>query len=152
MESWGIPIKSSLLSGKLKSAVQTFGKSAETRQMLESDKWIYLLDDWRMTEVKKRLLQSHASIYKLAEEHEITYIEDFCYLMIEDVFHGLLLGQTYDVHEIPDKRLKRIHDYFDQDGAQIVAMISPYGEKNRYKPFVFAIVPKLYQELRVKSV
>jgi hypothetical protein len=147
-ESWSLKVKDTVMSGQLKSYSKTFGKTKESQQMFESDKWVEILNEYRMTECKERVLKEFNTYYNLTDKHDITYIEDFCYLMREDVLHGLILGQTYDdIVTIPDKRFKRIKGFFAQDGASIVAMISPYGEKKRYKPFLFAIIPSLYNEL-----
>lgn len=107
---------------------------------LDSDLRVVIYDEARKVEVKRR--GQFKRFYNLTNGKTVI-IEGFCVLVPQDTLYGMLeAGQKPGVVvTIPDKQFKVLHSYFEQDNADMVAMVSPY------KPFVFALSLPLWKEL-----
>jgi hypothetical protein len=110
--------------------------------MFEGDRWVKLLGKDRKIENKKR--KNLNRIYKLVSDKAV-YITDFCVIMTEEMFHGLILGVVPEVTETKDERFTYLHEFFEQDNADIVSMVS------NYKPFLFAVSKKFWEELKNRN-
>lgn len=138
LEGWGLEVTETVMSGQLKSYAKVFGKNKETEKMFEGDRWVKILGKDRKIENKKR--QDLNRLYKLTSEDKAVYIKDFCVVMSEELFKGLLLGVVPEVVEIDDKRFSYLHEWFNQDNADMVSMVS------NYKPFMFAVTIDFWEE------
>lgn len=125
---WGLDARKIPLSGALKC------------EGLDSDLRVTILGKERKNENKRR--KDLNRLYKLVSPYKAIYIHDFCYIMDEKTFHDLVvLGINPEVEEIEDKRFTYLHNWFDQDKAEIVSCTS------NYKPFIFAVDISLWNEL-----
>ncbi|MDT8900900.1 hypothetical protein [Anaeroselena agilis] len=80
--------------------------------------------------------------YRMVEETGPFVIDGFCIVMGEQNFEFLLNGARLSPDTVlPDKRFKRLHDWFDQDGSDIVAM------KSNHRQWLFAITLNKAKEL-----
>jgi hypothetical protein len=146
LESWGYKTKSTVMSGQLKTYAETFGKTEETRQMFEGDKWVEIKDKWRMIESKKRTLDKFKSYYSRTEGDKGIIVGRSFVMLSQKAFHQLLLGMRLEYETIEDKRFKTIHDYFAQDNSDIVSLVSKEGKF--YKDYIFCLTYELLEELK----
>lgn len=94
----------------------------------------------RRIESKKR--KDLNSYYERCVAGKITYIDGYYYIMGQEEFHGLLLGQNYEITIIEHKGIKFLEEAFNQDNSDIVAL------KSNYSPYLFAITRELFEELK----
>lgn len=135
LSSWGFECSRTPMSGSLKGC-KIVGISDN---VLAGDIRAKIKDEYRRIEVKRSITLS--SYYKMVEGGPI-YIKDFCYIMNESGFKTLVTqSRLEETSEVLDARFKKLHDYFNQDDSEIVAM------KLNTQPFIFAITKKLMEEL-----
>jgi hypothetical protein len=120
LNSWGYETKRVPLSGALKAQYAHLAGDLE----MKYGESIYRI------EVKHR--SNLNTLYSATENLSLT-ISGFCVIMNEENFKHFLNGLAQDSEEVSDTRFKRIHDWFEQDDSDIVAM------KSNYKPWIFAI-------------
>jgi len=126
-QKWGFEAERVPLSGALKGS-------------LSGDVKVYINGKWRIHEDKKR--SNVESLYERTDNQTIMY-ENFCIMMSEDTFQGLLLGIVPDVTPMEDKKTKTLHKFFDQDNADIVS-IRQHGRQKS----VYAITLDFWEELK----
>jgi hypothetical protein len=128
---WGIKAEKQPGSGKFKGS-------------LGSDIKVTLLGKERLHEDKTR--SNAGGKFKKVKDTAIMY-EDFCVLMNELDFEILVReGKLPNYNLLPDKNTKGIHDFFNQDNADIVSIRLP---KNR--ECIYAVRLGLWREYSVLS-
>ena len=99
-------------------------------------------------------------IRKLIGEKGILYIKDFCFVMDENVFYDLVRNEpvtvsdgrtlvsevltqenNYKVREVSDRDFGWLHNFFEQDYADIVSL------DESYRDFLFAMQPAFFLEV-----
>lgn len=144
---WDIKIEPTISSGSLK---QVTGKVKNQKYLFSGD--FYSSDIIKGTrlkiECKKKQYSVFKRYYELVNEYDSVWIKGFCILINQDNFKDLinkaLISNPYCVE---DKQFKGLHKFFDQDNADMVAMISPNPDTNRYNDFIFAIKENLFKKL-----
>lgn len=129
--SWGLNVSRVAMSGALKESC------------LVGDKRMYQGDLKLTVGGKTYDIESkrHANL-KPYYERDLQYIEGFCYLLSEENLYKYLCGEVASFLTKPDKRLKKLHNFFNQDDSHIVAM------KVNYKPWLFAVREDVWEELK----
>jgi hypothetical protein len=126
---WGFEADRQPLSGALK------GKYC-------SDIHVNILGKERLHEDKVR--QDFNHYYNLTDVNDYVIVRDFCVMLSETNFHQLLLGmQPPEGLIIEDDKMKRLHDFFDQDHSDIVSCRGS-GKKKR----VFCLTIPFWNELK----
>lgn len=129
--SWGLDVKRVAMSGALKES-----SLIGDRRMYQGD--LKLIIGGKTYDIESK---RHASI-KPYYERDLQHIEGFCFLLSQENLYRHLCGEVTSFQTKPDKRLKKLHDFFDQDDSHIVAM------KVNYKPWLFAVREDIWKELR----
>jgi hypothetical protein len=129
--SWGLEVSRVAMSGALKDT------------NLVGDKGLYKGDLKLMVGNKIYDIESkrHANI-KAYYDRKNQHIENFCVIVDEIDFLRHMNLEELELYLQPDKRLKRLHGFFEQDDSDIVAM------KVNYKPWLFAVKEDTWEELR----
>lgn len=146
-QSWNINIHQTIASGSLKQVTNRLSK--QDKDLFISD---FYTEDLLKGEVirienKKRQYKVFKKYYEKTGDKPLI-IKDFCMIVNQTEFKNMLDGkfnQPYEV--IEDKNNKLLHDFFNQDNAQIVSLISPDDNSSRYKDFLFCIDNKIINKL-----
>ena len=131
LTSWGLEVKRVALSGALKANSLIGG-----RDMYAGDLKLTISD--KMYDIESKRHSNLGSYYN----KDLCYIEDFCYIVSADYMWQHLAGCDLPFATIEDKKMKKLHDFFEQDNSHIVAM------KMNYKPWLFAIREDIFNELK----
>lgn len=144
--------------------IEGSGAYKKSREGADSDLRVTVLGVERKVENKKR--QSFDRIRSLIGENKILYITGFCYVMDENIFYEIvknymsyieskdgvsldsimiLDGSRYKIHEVSDRNYGWLHEFFNQDYADIVSL------DESYKDFMFCLQPKFFEEVIKKS-
>ena len=146
-QSWNININQTIASGSLKQV---------TNRLLKKDKDLFVSDFYTEDIIKGEVIriENKKRQYKIFKKYycqtddKILLIRNFCYIVNQNDFKALLAKKVNQHLEvIEDKNNKLLHDFFKQDNAQIVSLISPDELSNRYKNFLFCIDIKTYNKL-----
>lgn len=133
--SWGFSCSKVPMSGVLKG-VSLVGVPDD---ILSGDIRILIKDVYRKIEAKRR---ANFSTYYKHVENKPLHIQGFCYMMNALDFKIVISqGKIGETNETPDKKFKALHDFFEQDNVEIVAM-----KMNNQEP-IFAITEKFMEEL-----
>ena len=121
--------------------IEGSGAYKKSREGADSDLRVTVLGVERKVENKKR--QSFERIRKLVGEKEILYITGFCYVMDENIFYDIVKNQTEIPHikEVSDRNYGWLHEFFNQDYADIVSL------DESYRDFMFCLQPKFFDEI-----
>lgn len=142
---WGIGIEKTFCSGSKKELAHEFGDKFSGDFNIKG-----LVNKNIKIENKKKLYSVFKRYYELTNQ-KICHIEGFCYLVPQDMFEDMLIRKVRHSHyDIADEKFKVLHNFFDQDNADIVTLISPKPESNRYLNFIFCVSEDLYKILSNK--
>lgn len=139
---WGIEIDKTFCSGSKKELAEEFGDKFSgdfnTKGLIGSNVKI---------ENKKKKYETFKRYYELTS-NGICHIKGFCYLVPQYIFVDIVKHKTrYSFSEVEDYKYKTLHDFFNQDNAEIVTLISPKPDSNRYLDFIFCVKEDLYEKL-----
>ena len=69
--------------------------------------------------------------------------------MTQDTFANILTSNNWslDFTVLEDTGNKALHDFFEQDNADIVTIISPDDNSNRYLDFLFCIKENIFKKM-----
>lgn len=146
-QSWNININQTIASGSLKQV---------TNRLSDKDKDLFVSDFYTKDLIKDKVIriENKKRQYKVFKKYyeqttdKILLIKNFCYILGQNDFKTLLDGKiNQHLEVIEDKNHKLLHDFFKQDNAQIVSLISPDESSNRYKDFLFCIDIKTYNKI-----
>lgn len=130
IQSWGYKCWHVKCSGALKYKGKKYA----------GDLKLIIANKVRTVEAKMR--KDFQLFYGLVEGGKAIVINGFCVLMDQERFKDLLSHKKpISIESIPDKNFRQLHGYFEQDNADLVAIVSPY------RPFIFALSLNLYAEL-----
>lgn len=145
-KEWGIPIEKTVASGQLK----------EVANRLKNQKYLFsgdfyttgLIKGSRLKiETKKRDYSVFRKYYLLCDL-DICHIKGFCYLVSQKELKAILNKENKQkVIEIDDKLNKGLHNFFEQDNADIVTLITPNSNGTRYLDFIFCFKENTYKKL-----
>lgn len=139
---WNIPIDKTFASGSKKELAKEFGDKFSGDFNIQG-----LLNHNIKIENKKKQYSSFKRFYELTEKG-ICHIHGFCYLIPQAIFEEIILHKTmHSSIDVEDKQFKVLHNFFNQDNADIVSLISPKTGSNRYLDFIFCVTENLYEEL-----
>lgn len=139
---WNIPIDKTFASGSKKELAKEFGDKFSGDFNIQG-----LIDQNIKIENKKKQYKMFKRFYELTQ-FGIIHIKGFCYLISQAIFQDIILHKTrHTVLEIENKNFKVLENFFAQDNAEIVSMISPSPDSNRYLDFVFAVKEDIYNKL-----
>lgn len=144
-DKWNIKIEQTISSGSLKSVV---GKVKEKYKFKSDFYTSDLVKGKRLRiENKKRMYKEFKRYYELTD-NQICIIGDKYILISQNIFEQILIKNNNNHCEITveDKKFKGLDNYFNQDNADIVTLISP-SETGRYLDFIFCLKTKVYLEL-----
>lgn len=147
-QSWNIKIHQTIASGSLKQVTNRLSK--KDKDLFISD---FYTEDLVKGEVirienKKRQYKVFKKYYEQTDVSRVLLIKNFCYILSQSDFKKLLDGNiNQHLEVIEDKNNKLLHDFFKQDNAQIVSLISLDELSNRYKDFLFCIDIKTMNKL-----
>lgn len=134
-----------VMSGKHKELANTVGTK---KYLFSGDFHIENLTKERLkVEVKKRQFDLVRKYYAATKFGDVVHIKGFCYVLSADNLIAITQGRTnFNEVQIEDTKHALLHSFFEQDNADIVAIISQ-GENNRYLDFVFAIQENVYKKM-----
>lgn len=145
-QSWNIPLEKTVASGQLKSVTN----KVKTQKYLFSGDFYTtgLIKGTRLKiENKKRQYTDFRKFYMLSD-YDICHIKGFCYLVSQKELEAILNRENKQkVIEIDDKQFKGLHNFFEQDNADIVTLISPNNKGTRYLDFIFCFKETTYKKL-----
>lgn len=139
--------------------IEGSGAYKKVREGADSDLRVTIFGKERKVENKKygSKVAALAKIRKLIGESGILYITGFCYVMDENVFYDIVKnymayvesensvmvsdGSRYKIKEVSDRDYGWLHNFFNQDYADIVSL------DENYRDFLFAIQPSLMKEI-----
>lgn len=127
----------------------------------DSDLRVTIYDKERKVENKKygSKVSALAKIRKLIGENGILYISGFCYVLDENVFYDIVKNangvdylrsgtafiqcpeKCYSIKEVSDRDYGWLHNFFEQDYADIVSL------DENYRDFLFCLQPNLMKEI-----
>lgn len=141
----GVYAYPTIMSGQHKEIAD---KVEEKQYMFSGDFHIEgLTKDRLKVEVKKRQLSLLQKYYSATKFGDVVAIGNLCWLVSADTLLDLVHRHgTHSFVKIEDVKHTMLHKFFEQDNADIVAMIAK-GDNNKYLNFVFAIRPKVFKEL-----
>lgn len=145
-QDWNIELKQTVASGQLKSVADRVN---ENKELFVSDFYSKELLKGKIIRIenKKRQFSTVKKYYNATNEHTL-YIKDFCYIVTQKVFKDILdKNYDYEIVQTEDKGHKQLHNFFKQDNAEIVSLIAPNENGNRYKDFLFCIKKDIFEEL-----
>ena len=131
------------------------GKHKELADKVDTKKYMFsgdfhiegLTKERLKVEVKKRQLDLTHKYYAATKCNDVVHIKGFCYVVSADCLIAMTQGRKdFNVVQIEDTKHALLHSFFNQDNADIVAMISQ-GDTNRYLDFVFAIQENVYKKI-----
>ena len=69
--------------------------------------------------------------------------------MTQDTFANILTSNNWSLDStvLDDTGNKALHDFFEQDNADIVTIISPDDNSNRYLDFLFCIKENIFKKM-----
>ena len=92
--------------------------------------------------IESKVKRNSQAWYKLLTKADVVHIEGFCYMMMQDTFQAKLLGVSGHTEIAKeDQRFKALHDFFDQDGSELVVV------SRDNMPFIFCVTEESYQTL-----
>lgn len=136
--------------------IEGSGAYKKSRTDADSDLRVTILGKERKIENKNYASNKpkYAKIRSLIGENKILYIENFCYIMNENVFYDLLKdchmedntvscesGEVYKIKTVSDRNYGWLHVFFDQDYADIVSLDEAYHD------FLLCVQPSLFKEI-----
>lgn len=145
-KEWDIPIEKTVASGQLK----------EVASRLKNQKYLFsgdfyttgLIKGSRLKIENKKRCYSDFRKYYLLTDYDICHIKGFCYLVSQAELKRILDKENNQrVIEVEDKKHKGLHNFFEQDNADIVTLISPNKEDTRYLDFIFCFKENIYKKL-----
>lgn len=145
-KEWGISIEKTVASGQLK----------EVASRLKNQKYLFsgdfytsdLIKGIRLKIENKKRQYSDFRKYYLLSDLDICHIKGFCYLVSQKELKAILDKENKQkVIEIDDKQFKGLHNFFEQDNADIVTLISPNAKGTRYLDFIFCFKENTYKKL-----
>jgi hypothetical protein len=133
-----------IMSGKHKEIAD---KVDEKKYMFSGDFHIEgITEDRLKVEVKKRQLNLLQRYYSATKFGDVVEIKNFCVLVSADTLLGIVRRHgEYNTAVVEDKKHSMLHGFFNQDNADIVAMIAK--DSNRYLDFVFAIKKDVFKKI-----
>lgn len=150
LKSWNLPAEKTIASGSMKVV----------SNRLKGQKYLFSGDLYTTgivkgkrikIESKKRAYKLFKKYYEITKQSNIDYIvhiKGLCYLMQQNDFYNLIRGSSaLNIDIIEDKQNKSLHSYFNQDNADIVTLISPDENSNKYLPFIFCLREKTFNEI-----
>ncbi len=143
-ESRGIMVSATVMSGKHKELAN---QVTSKKYMFSGDFHIEGLTSKRLkVEVKKRQLALLQKYYAATKFGDVCHIQGFCFVVSGEMFTEIVCRHK-DFNYVPIDDIKHalLHSFFDQDNADIVAMIAKDG--SRYLDFVFAIKENVFHKL-----
>lgn len=141
----GIYAYPTIMSGKHKELADQIG---EKQYMFSGDFHIEGITKERLkVEVKKRQISLLRKYYVATNYGDIVKVGKFCVLVSANTLLDIVRrhGNHSFVH-IEDTKHAMLHNFFDQDNADIVAMIAK-GENGKYLDFVFAISSQTFNKV-----
>ena len=136
MQSWGYECKRVPMSGVLK-ACHLIGAAEDA---LAGD--LRVVINGKTLKIESKVKRNSQAWYKLLAKADVIHIEGFCYMMLQDTFQAKLLGVTgHSEITKEDKRFKALHDFFNQDGSDLVIV------SRDNMPFIFCVTEELYPTL-----
>lgn len=144
-EAWHIDIQRTIASGRLKDIADVVPENAD---LFVSD--FYSDDIIRGQRIRIENKKRQYKVFKRYYENDnnILYLKDFCYIIPQHIFAELLNGnKEYDFTVSEDTGNKLLHLFFEQDNADIVTLISPDDNTNRYKDFLFCVKEDIFKKL-----
>lgn len=143
---WNIPISQTVASGRLKNVTN----KVKQKYLFSGDFYCDSLIKGKRLKIenKKRVYSIFKRYYALTD-NQICHIENLCYLVNQDTLKRIIDNQELvdEIVSIEDKQFKVLHSFFEQDNADIVSMISPYEDSNRYMNFIFGIKENVFKKL-----
>lgn len=146
-QSWNIKLNQTIASGSLKQV---------TSRLTGKDKDLFVSDFYTndlikgetiRIENKKRQFNVLKKYYYKTDLNKVLYIKDFCYIVSQNSFKKILDGEINQfILAEEDKNNKLLHNFFRQDNAQIVSLISPDELSNRYRDFLFCFDTNTYKK------
>lgn len=126
--------------------IEGSGAYKKSREGADSDLRVTIGGVERKVENKKYSSKVAAlnKIRQLIGEKGILYITGFCYVMDENVFYDLLKERPEEEHkvkEVSDRNYGWLHEFFNQDYADIVSL------DESYKDFLLCLQPDLFKEV-----
>ena len=143
---WNIPISQTVASGRLKNV----SNKVKQKYLFSGDFYCDNLVKGKRLKIenKKRVYSVFKRYYTLTE-NQIYHIKNLCYLVSQDTLKHIIDGKEIvdKITDNEDKQFKMLHTFFEQDNADIVSMISPSEDSNRYMNFIFAIKENIFKRL-----
>lgn len=143
---WNISISQTVASGRLKNVTN----KVKQKYLFTGDFYTDDLVKGKRLKIenKKRAYNIFKRYYALTD-NQICHIDNLCYLVSQDTLMHIIDGQELvdKMIDIEDKQFKMLHSFFEQDNADIVSMISPNKDSNRYMNFIFAIKENVFKRL-----
>lgn len=143
---WNIPISQTMASGRLKNVTN----KVKQKYLFSGDFYCdNLIKGKRLKIENKKRVYSIFKRYYTLTDNQICHIENLCYLVNQDTLKQIIDGKEIvdKMISIEDKKFKMLHTFFEQDNADIVSMISPSEDSNRYMNFIFAIKENVFKRL-----
>lgn len=144
---WNLPAEKTIASGSMKVV----------SNRLKSQKYLFSGDLYTTgiikgkrikIESKKRLYRLFKKYYEITNTNNIVHYNGLCYIMQQNEFYDLIRGnKALIITELDDRQNKSLHDYFNQDNADIVTLISPDENSNKYLPFIFCLTEDLFKQI-----
>lgn len=145
-KEWDIPIEKTVASGQLKSVTN---RVKNQKYLFSGDFYTTeLIKGIRVKiENKKRQYSEFRKFYMLTD-YDICHIKGFCYLVSQAELKRILDKENEQkVIEIEDKKFTGLHNFFNQDNADIVTLIAPNDKGTRYLDFIFCFKENIYKKL-----
>lgn len=145
-----VAINATISSGALKSVAKQVGNQ---KYKFSGDFYsTEILKGTRLKiECKKRQYKLFKRYYSFCADRKIIQYGKFCVLMDANTFFALikksLVPNIFPILQLPDRNITNLHKFFEQDNADIVAMISPNEQGNRYLDFIFAVTENTFKKL-----
>lgn len=139
-EKWNVSIHRTIASGKLKSVADIVNNQKE---LFISDFYSDSIVKGQTIRIenKKRQYRVFKKYYEQSND-KILWIKGFCYIIPQAIFAKLLNGtnkEEFTLNIVDDINNKALHSFFNQDNANIVTLISPDNNSNKYLDFLFCV-------------
>lgn len=143
---YGISIEKTFASGSKKELAKEFGDKFSGDFNIQG-----LVNGNIKIENKKKLYKVFKRFYDLTSKG-ICHIKGFCYLIPQVTFKDIMLNNGKHGHyDVEDDKFVTLHNFFNQDNADMVTLISPRTDSNRYLDFIFCVSEDLYDKLIKKG-
>lgn len=129
LQSWGHKCWRVKCSGALKYKGKKYA----------GDLKVIIANKVRTVEAKMR--KDFQRFYNLVDGGKAVIINGFCVLLTRNGLRIFSMAKPASFESIPDSIFQQLHGFFEQDNADLVAMVSPYRQ------FIFAVSLNLYAEL-----